>query len=184
MLAGGRSSRMGADKALLQVHGQSQLTWTADLLAPFCQEVLASVRIDQLESLAPSNLQLIPDQLEDAGPLAGILAALELRPGNGWLVVACDMPWLDVTTLEQLVANRDCSKPATAFITNKGPEPLCTIWEPGVLETLSNAMHKGRRSPRRILEQLSIQQLIPENPGALLSINTPELLVQARRDFS
>ena len=175
---------MGADKAMLQVHGQDQLAWTADLLAPFCQSVHASVRLEQIEMLSGSNLHLIPDQLEDNGPLAGILAALGQQPKVGWLIVACDMPWLETTTLGQLVAHRDRSKLATAFIGSKGPEPLCTIWESGALEPLVSAMKKGQRSARRILAQLPIKQLVPVNPKALLSINTPELLQQARRDFS
>ena len=184
VVAGGRSSRMGTDKALLQVHGLSQLDWTVQLLAPFCQCVQVSVRVEQIASLSGSKLQLIPDSIENSGPLAGILAALSQQKNVGWLVVACDMPWLDPTTLELLVSQRDRSRPATAFIGSKGPEPLCAIWEPAALKPLASAWSAGQRSPRKILEQLPIQRLTPNHPQALQSINTPEQLEQARRDFS
>ncbi len=174
---------MGTDKALLHIHGEDQLTWTAALLAGFCQSVLVSARPDQATLLSGSKLQLIPDQHQDSGPLAGIVAAIHWDPAVAWLVVACDMPWLDTATLGQLVKHRDYSKPATAFVTSKGPEPLCTIWEPAALEPLANALKTGQHSPRRVLEQLAIRELVPDHPEALVSINTPELLKRARQDF-
>jgi molybdopterin-guanine dinucleotide biosynthesis protein A len=165
VLAGGRSSRMGADKAALLVDGRPLLVRTVGLLEPLTTSVHVAIRAGQAD-----------DELE--GPAAGLLAAWTHDPGAAWLVVACDMPGLDCAALEALVAGRDADRGATAWRSPGDglPEPLCAIWEPATLARLAAEAGQGGTgtvSPRAILAAAHPLLLNPARPSALTSVNTP-----------
>ena len=88
VLAGGKSRRMGQDKALLDRGGQSQLAYLAGLLGKKVERVFVSMRADQKDDDERGQYARIVDRYEDMGPLAGILSALEEHPETDWLVVA------------------------------------------------------------------------------------------------
>lgn len=181
VLSGGRSQRMQQDKAALDYAGQPQLQRACTLLGSVCQQVFVSVRTDQTDDTLRSRWPLIVDaQGVDAesglGPLAGILAAQAAHPQAAWLVVACDLPRLNLTTLQQLVEARDGIHEAIAFQLpdDSHPEPLCTIWEPGSSAQLRDSFAQQMFSPRRLLHTLHTLRLTPHHPGALSNINTPD----------
>src|SRR3990170_8724685 len=128
VLAGGASTRMQRDKAAIEYHGQSQLQWTFHLLSRVCAATFVSVRPDQREEPTRAHLPQIIDRQPGIGPLAGICAALLAHPKAAWLVVACDLPFLDERTLRHLIEHRDPGKLATAYRSSHDslPEPLCT----------------------------------------------------------
>src|SRR5271170_8361327 len=99
ILAGGESSRMGRDKALLELNGVVLIVRAADLVESVtgaCAVVGDSVRLEGL------SLRVIADDFPGAGPLGGIATAL--RTSNaGWnLIVACDLPYLTAAWLKHL----------------------------------------------------------------------------------
>lgn len=175
VLMGGRSMRMGQDKSSLDYHGQPQRDYLTELLASLCPAVFWSVNDNQTLELTPHQSQLITDRDPDAGPLGGILSALESYPAAAWLVVACDLPLLTRQTLTALLAGRDSHYPATAFWDAKrsGPEPLVSLWEPTALPLLSAFFADGQRSPRRFLQQYAGPLLTPPYAGELLNVNDP-----------
>jgi molybdopterin-guanine dinucleotide biosynthesis protein A len=137
VLAGGRSKRMGQDKSLMTWHGSEQRYYMADLLRGLCADVYLSIRADQHGEI-DDTYKTIADVYDNAGPLAGILSAMSARPDVAWLVTACDLPLLDVPTLQYLIDHRDTAKMATTFYSphDNLPEPLITIWEPAARELL------------------------------------------------
>lgn len=181
ILAGGRSRRMQADKALLNYHGQSQLAQTYGLLSPICSQVLISCRETQAETDWPLDPGLPPlpwsyDRFSDLGPLGGILTAMMAHPQAAFLVVAVDLPWLDLSTLAHLIQARRPLGPATAFLSSHDglPEPLCAIYEPRMRERLFALLGLGFQCPRKALLH-SASQLIPlPEPFRLDNANTPE----------
>src|SRR5262245_912389 len=122
---------MQSDKALVDYHGKPQVEWAAELIAPFCASVHLSVRAGSADTPV-AGLPVIVDEHDGAGPIAGIAAAQEAHPDAAWLVVACDLPFLDAATLGHLVSHRDAARIATAYRSAHDglPEPLCAIWEP------------------------------------------------------
>src|ERR1043165_9907531 len=145
VLAGGASSRMRSDKALLEYHGQPQVRWAFDLLSKFCAATFVSVRPDQREDPSRAGLPQIVDRQPGIGPIAGISAALLEHPKAAWLVLACDLPFLTGQTLQHLIAQRDASKVATAYRSAHDglPEPLCAIWEPAAREPVLAYLASG-----------------------------------------
>lgn len=176
LLAGGKSSRMGKDKATLEYNGKSQLERMHGLVLPLDFPVHLSVRKGQETTLA--KVETIPDAdgVEGSGPMAGMLSAFTLYPQRAFLVIACDLPFLDIGTLSYLLMNRATDKIATAYRSAHGglPEPLCAIWEPHAMNILEAKFAEGMRCPRKILIQENAHLIDLPNPVALDNINTPE----------
>lgn len=181
VLAGGRSRRMGRDKAALEQDGRSSLARVVDLLQPLCTSVHVSVRPDQQQEPLRAGFPQIVDLQGASGPAAGIHAAQRHDPRCAWLVVACDLPRLDAATLAHLVAARDPARLATAYRSSHDglPEPLCAIWEPASATPLAQALADGRHCPRKFLmqSQAGTKLLDLPDPAALDNMNTPGDLV-------
>ena len=179
VLAGGKSERMGFDKALINWHGKEQRYYMADLLSDFCDEVFISCRQDQ-EIEAP--YVDLPDSFIGLGPFGAILSAFRERPDEAWLVVACDLPLLTETSLQYLVNNRNISTIATAYQSsfNDFPEPLITIWEPKSYPVLLSFLAQGYSCPRKVLINSDITLLQAPNQEELTNVNTPEEFERAK----
>jgi len=176
VLAGGRSTRMGADKAALSVAGRTQLEQAMALLAPRVARAFVSVRADQRAEPLRAAFEQIEDSRENLGPIAGILAALERHPEHAWLVLACDLPLLDGATLDRLVRSRAPTRLATAFRSSHDrlPEPLCAVYEPASGAALAAYVAAGGNCPRKFLMSADVELLDEPNPRALDNANTPE----------
>lgn len=175
VLAGGKSVRMGQDKALLQWHGKEQMYYLADMLKQFCDNVFISCRPVQANCI-DKKYEIITDIFENAGPLAAIISAFHQNKNCAWLVVACDLPLLDATTIELLIQQRDDTVVATTFQSayDNLPEPLITIWEPKALPLLETALSEKKYSPQLVLIDAKIKALVAPDLNALLNVNTPE----------
>ncbi len=175
VLAGGTSRRMGRDKAALAYRGQAQLARTFDLVSRHCVRTFVSVRREQTGDPSRAGYPQIVDVIEDAGPIAGIAAAQGAHPDAGWLVVACDLPFLDDAAIELLVARRG-GHPITAYrSTHDGlPEPLCAIYEPSTRAGVLEAITLGRHCPRKFVIASGVPLLEQPDPSALDNVNTPE----------
>ncbi|HEY8052455.1 MAG: NTP transferase domain-containing protein [Steroidobacterales bacterium] len=176
VLAGGRSTRMGRDKAALPYgDGVPQLERAVALLGRHAQRVYVSVRADQAADPLRARFAQIRDVLENIGPMAGLLAAQAQHPQVAWLVLACDLPLLDDASLAHLVSKRDATRAATAYRSSHDglPEPLCAIYEPRSRETLSAWVGAGKQCPRKFLSSADTVLLAEPNPRALDNINTP-----------
>ncbi|MEX1994939.1 MAG: NTP transferase domain-containing protein [Steroidobacteraceae bacterium] len=176
VLAGGRSSRMQADKAALAYGRKPQLARAFELLAPRVQQAFVSVRAEQRDEGLRARYPQVVDGAPGEGPIAGIIAAQALHPAAAWLVVACDLPLLDGATLDQLLAGRDRSRLATAFRSAADglPEPLCAIYEPASREPLLGHVAAGRQCPRKFLIRHDTALLDALRPRALDNANTPQ----------
>jgi molybdenum cofactor guanylyltransferase len=174
VLAGGASTRMQRDKAALSYHGKPQLLWAFELLSEFTAATFVSVRPDQRDEDLRRALPQIVDRHPGIGPIAGIEAALLSHPKAAWLVVACDLPFINAATLELLIANRDSSRAATAFRSAHDglPEPLCAIWEPRSIAAITERIAAGKQCPRKLLINSDAKLLDLPNAQALDNINT------------
>ncbi|MEY3897080.1 MAG: hypothetical protein RLZZ214_2601 [Verrucomicrobiota bacterium] len=179
VLAGGRSSRMGQDKAAL-VHpdGRSLARRCCDLLREAgCEAVVLSLRHDQEIPAGLEDLEIVRDPAGAShGPIAGIVAGMRLHSESDWLVLACDLPRLDLLTLSHLVASK---QPADTFLAYRSesdelPEPLCALYAPAALPILEQAMVDDFRCPRKILIRNDCRLLESVTRRALDNANTPE----------
>lgn len=176
VLAGGRSTRMGRDKATLAYHGRSQLETSWALLAPRVTSCFVSVRPDQVGDPLRARHPQIVDGPEGAGPAAGIVAAQRAHPQAAWLVLACDLPFLDAGTLDALLAARDPDKLATAFRSAHDglPEPLCAVYEPAAGPHFARHIAEGRSCPRKFLLMHDVRIIDLPRADALDNVNSAD----------
>ncbi|HET9474056.1 MAG TPA: NTP transferase domain-containing protein [Steroidobacteraceae bacterium] len=175
VLAGGRSTRMQRDKATIEYRpGETQLDAVMKMLRPRVARAFVSVRPDQRADATRSAWEQIVDRGDVDGPIAGISAALGEHPDAAWLVLACDLPFVDAQTLDTLIAARDRGGDATAFRSSHDglPEPLCAIYEPGARASLAAHIASGRNCPRKYLINAKTRLLEQPNPRALDNVNT------------
>jgi molybdopterin-guanine dinucleotide biosynthesis protein A len=176
VLAGGRSTRMGRDKAALAYGGGTpQLERAMTLLTARVLRAYVSVRAEQSAEPLRARFPQIVDTHENLGPIAGILAAQARHPEAAWLVLACDLPLLDAATLEHLLRSRAPQRAATAYRSSHDglPEPLCAIYEPRTREALTGYVAAGRDCPRKFLLGADTLLIDEPNPRALDNVNTP-----------
>ncbi len=176
VLSGGKSTRMGSDKGLIEYHGVPQREYLYDLLSEVCDETFISLREEQQSEL-PSRVQTIVDLNEYKGPYNGLLSAHKKYPDAAWLVLACDLPLMNKEALQQLILERNTSKQATAFAlsANPLPEPLCAIWEPHALVNSAAYLDEGNGScPRKYLINSATELVFPKNEAVLLNANSEQ----------
>ncbi len=176
VLAGGKSTRMGSDKALLKRGGETQLSRAVSLLESHVDRVFVSARADQAGDPERSKFEQIVDQYEELGPVAGILSALDAHRDVSWLVLACDLPNIDGATIAYLIENASPDDPVTAFesVVDGLPEPLCAIYRPESRALIKAFVEKGMICPRKMLVNSDTHLLTQPSPGALHNINAPE----------
>ena len=184
ILAGGASSRMGRDKALLEVGGLPMLARTARLLEPL---VVSVTVIGPPESYAPLGLRVVPDDQPGLGPLGGLATALRISESEWNLVVGCDLPYLLSGWLDCLLA-RAVASPGDAVVPEsaRGLEPLCAVYRARCARTISAAISRGERKVTDAISALRIEKVLPAEWGRFsptgrlfTNMNTPEDYAEA-----
>lgn len=206
ILAGGRSRRLGIDKATMpwppaspdeertasgivgavppgeETTSQTLLRVTAATLAQVCDEiVLAGYR-----GRPPAPYAAVPDMYPDGGSLGGMYAGLMAARHDYALAVATDMPFLNVALLRWMrdqPADYDALVPVREF-----PEPLHAIYGKACLEPMRRRLESGRLKITGFFDDVRVRYidtdaLAPLDPDGLsfFNINTPEDLDRARQ---
>ena len=175
VLAGGASRRMGRDKATLEYRGLSQVAITFDLVSRHCQRTFVSVRPDQTNDPERAALPQIMDEVAGIGPIAGIAAAQAACPEAAWLIVACDLPFLDDSAIARLIAARGTHAVVAYRSAHDGlPEPLCAVYEPSTRAAILDAIARDRRCPRKFIIESGVPLLDQADPATLDNVNTPQ----------
>lgn len=185
VLSGGMSKRMGQDKALIEIDGNTQLNKTHTLLQNHLPEVFVSSRADQSADNERKKYKQIYDVYNNIGPLAGILSAMQEHPEVDWLVVACDLMNLDDKTIDYLIENYHPKDKIIAYKSeyNGLPEPLCAIYSASAKSLLDESVNRKVICPRKILINSNAKLLTQPNPSALENFNTPEDLHMQKREL-
>lgn len=174
VLAGGKSTRMGSDKGLIKYHSVPQQEHLYKLLEHTCDNVFLSVREEQ-QSIMDNHFNVIVDQNEYRGPFNGILSAHKSYPDVAWLVLACDLPLIDMEALKNLADSRNQKKLATSYATKKTnlPEPLITIWEPeGLRKAIAYLQTSESTCPRKFLINSNVELVNPQHDEVLYNANS------------
>ncbi len=177
VLAGGISRRMGSDKASLrQADGEPQLQRAVRCLERHIDDVYVSTRQAQSNDPLRQEFSQIMDTYDDMGPVAGILSALDTDPTATWLVVACDLPNLDDSTISYLLDHASPEHAFTAYrsVHDELPEPLCAIYTPASRAIIKGFVADGIKCPRKMLINAPTLLLSQPSPGALHNVNTPD----------
>lgn len=182
VLAGGRSRRMGCDKAAILYEGTTLLerVVAAGLHAGLPMLVVGRERP---QGFPHSSVRFVTDQYPDSGPLGGLLTAFAHLEGD-CLALACDLPRLDSATLAWLLTTAASFDPAQDVVASVDGQcqPLFTLWRRSSTERLARAFAAGERSLIRCLVASGCAVIpLPEQfTQAVVDCDTPEDLARLR----
>jgi molybdopterin-guanine dinucleotide biosynthesis protein A len=177
VLAGGRSSRMGSDKALLLFHGQTLLQRTLQTAAAVVSKTVIVGPKQRYAALG----EVIEDIYADCGPLSGIHAALQATDTDLNLVLSADMPLMSSAFLFWLVRQAAATEHLiTVPHLLGGPQPLCAVYHREVRQAAEQALkeadykiaHLFAKAPTRSITEQEIMAA-GFSPELFVNINTP-----------
>jgi molybdopterin-guanine dinucleotide biosynthesis protein A len=179
ILAGGRASRYGGRSkgSLRRPEGTTLLEHLRRELrrAGIRRVVLAG---GSARAYRRCGLAILPDARRDAGPLAGIEAALDHYAGrcNAVLFMPCDLPGIGAEEIRRLLdAYRRFGPPGVFAVTGRFfPHPLCIIVHTGALPRVREALEAGRLKPRDLWRRLGVRVVRFPDPAPFCNVNTPE----------
>lgn len=183
--AGGRSSRMGRDKALLTLDGVPLIERVLQRVAELGQELL--ITTNDLQSYAYLGVRMVADPVPGAGALPGLLTALRAAKHDRVLVVGCDMPFLSRPLLDRLA---ELAPQAEAVLPRDGEryEPLVAVYSRSCIPAIEHSLAAGKRRMISFLSQvklitidsIELDELDPQRLS-FFNVNTPEQLQRAEQ---
>ena len=182
VLAGGESSRMGQDKALLTMGGTTLLSRICSIGSEVSSIVyVVTPWIEKYQSILPSGCQLVKEELILNGksntPMIGFVQALQLVKTEWVLLLPCDLPYLSSSQVKQWSQGLTTVLPSEiAFLPRspKGWEAVCGFYRRSCLSSLESYIESGGMSFQGWLTQHLVRELIVEDTACLFNCNTPE----------
>lgn len=168
ILSGGKSSRMGEDKALLKVGTKSIIEIMIAKLKPFCNEIIISA--DETEKYSQFGYKVVPDKFKNSGPLAGIYSSLLESNTERNFVISCDLPLVSQNIIERLISNIS-TKEIILPVTGEKYHQLCGVYSKSVLQNAESILNaevekrrrgegeKGRKRNTAVKRLLEISQV-------------------------
>lgn len=179
ILAGGKSSRMGEDKALLPVGDRTLIARMVDALRDHFEDLILVTNHPE-RFMAIPELRLVSDVHPGEGPLGGIYSGLLASRGRHNLIVSCDLPFLNHLLLDYLWSRRNWGD-VVVPLTHEGLSPMLAIYDRHVLEPIAQALASGQADPLALYAKLRVHyvredEVVSYDP-LLLSfrhVSTPE----------
>jgi len=172
ILAGGKSARMGHDKALLPYGGVPLIQHIRDRLSPHFKTVCLAA--NDPGRFAFLKCRVVPDEAPGHGPLTAIISALRTSPHDMNLIVACDMPAIDTALIRRMVRTATQTKTHVVVPRARGPytEPLFAIYRKEAIHALDAAFTAGIRSVREAVAACEVHYLDLDADMAIPNVNT------------
>lgn len=188
ILAGGKSTRMGCDKAFIQFNGRTLLERSLETARAVTPEVIVVGERSKFSRFAP----VVDDIFRDRGPLGGIHAALSVSATDLNLLLALDMPFMEPRLLKYLFKRALEKEHADVLVVLPraagGLQPLCAIYRTRFGRMAEEALKKGQNKIDDLftgIRMLAIEEneLVRAGfaPGLFRNLNTPEELEKAKR---
>jgi molybdopterin-guanine dinucleotide biosynthesis protein A len=185
VLAGGRSARMGSDKALLDLGGAPLIEGVLAVVRPLFPRVAIIAR--DPAAYGDLGVPVWPDRIPGKGALGGIYTALWQAAGAPVFCIACDMPFANrhvIAHLRACAPGHDAVVPRSA----RGYEPLHAVYDVACLPPIEEMLGADRLSIHALFARVRVRTVEPDDlhrldPSGrcLMNVNTPEELEAARR---
>jgi molybdopterin-guanine dinucleotide biosynthesis protein A len=179
VLAGGRSTRMGQDKALLTLGGEPLVKRAVRKVSKVCARVAIAGGAENLMQFG----RVIPDESAGCGPLGGIVAALEQSSFEWNLFLAVDAPFVPVLVLKTLLfVAAGSSSVCVMARTQDVMQPLCAVYSREALAVLRQELIAGRWKVTRAIEAAGPVKVVDfDDARWFANLNTPEEFAEAER---
>lgn len=188
ILAGGKSARMGSDKAFLELAGRTLLARSLDL----ARTITPDVRIVGAPEKFSAFGVTVPDIYPGRGPLGGIHAALSNSATDWNLILAVDLPFLDGRFLPYLLTEAQSAQAMVTLPSAAGHlHPLCAVYRKPFGVEAERALAAGRNKVDALFSEAPVRIITEDeltaagfNASIFRNLNTPEEWEQAKRQFA
>lgn len=177
ILAGGKSMRMGTEKALLPLKGRPMIQHVADMLsALFTKVIVVGAATDRYSFL---NLEILPDVYKRCGPLGGIHAALNRAKPMPVFVLSCDTPFIPPELVEHMLSITSAAPTKIASFEDF-LQPLCGIYDSTSIGAIEDDLQAGRHSVFKTILNIdhTVIPITPDlpfyDPDIFRNVNRPE----------
>ena len=174
ILAGGRSSRFGTDKARHQFDGQPLISQLAEFYKPFAEQIV--VVADRVGKYDDLGLTTIADEVTDRGPLSGLNTALHHCTTSAWLLLsACDWVGLQRSWIDELLSRRDEGEGMQAIAyAGEHWEPLLSLYHYSILGFVTRLLARESLSLQGLLDTVDCVRLpLPADFTKAANLNAP-----------
>lgn len=178
ILTGGKSRRMGSNKAFLKYGDKTFIEHQIARLSKIFDEIILSA--NDVSAYAYLNLPIVSDAIPDKGPLSGICAGLIRSASSYAFVIACDMPFVDEKTilcLKDRIDNYDVVVPQTS----RGLEPLHAFYSKNCIQPIYRCLNEGRLRIIDFFREVKVRIVDEQefkgldiSTQSLINLNTPE----------
>jgi molybdenum cofactor guanylyltransferase len=181
LLCGGKSSRMGRNKALLMLDGEPLVQRGLRVLGQVCRDVAIAGATEDLGSFG----RVIPDETPGCGPLGGIVSVLAQSSSEWNLILAVDMPFVPAVALRRLLF-RAAGLPSACVMARNGGrlQPLCAVYARKALPALSEQLASGNRKVTDAIARAGMCEMVDfEEEAWFVNLNTPDEFAQLGEQF-
>ena len=182
IMMGGKSARMGTDKAFVELDGKTLLEHAVEGWKDYGAALQLSVGPAERLSLAPEGIPAIADIYTDCGPIGGLHAGLQACKTEYLLLVAVDTPFLTHELADKLVEvaeEFDCD--ACTYVLDGGmPQPLFSLYRVSCLPAAEDMIRSGFFNMSRLLSFVYTERMCPPDREAFRNLNTPEDVAAAK----
>ena len=170
ILAGGKSTRMNGNKALLPVSGINLIEKTARTMEQYFEEIHISSSSMEIFDFLPYHV--VMDEKPDMGPLMGILSGLRASRFPINFIIACDIPDINVSLIEKMVPYTEKYDVVIPFSEDNKFEPLFAFYSKRVIPIIENILAQGIRKISKLYDRCHTKYLPFEDNGWYHNLNT------------
>ncbi|MFZ5645185.1 MAG: molybdenum cofactor guanylyltransferase [Bacillota bacterium] len=183
ILAGGKSRRMGKNKAILEIGGVAMIERVAGVLSQVCSEIIIAGENSDVEQL---GYLTVPDIFPGCGPLCGLHAGLLAAQNRYCFAAACDIPFLDAGLMKKIIGEIEEGYGAIMLRAGQFFEPLFSVYSKDYARAAEECIKKGRFKVTAPLDLIRWKEVtvtpqdLAELQKTLMNINTPEEYQRAK----
>ena len=175
ILAGGKSKRMGTDKASIKLNKKTLLENSVELLRPFCETILISSNNSEHKI---TETKTVPDEIADCGPIGGVYSCLKESKTDWNFVISVDSALVKLQFVKHLISEIE-DFDAVVPIHSKGKEPLIALYNKNCLFEIEKIIRSGDFKMLNLLNSINTKWVDSQNwvekyPKLFHNINRPE----------
>ena len=179
ILAGGKSSRMKKDKALLPFGGYTSL---AEFQQRRLSKIFSKVYISSKNNKFDFDVDIIEDRYESSSPLVALVSIFEALDNiEEVFLLSVDAPFVEKSIINTLYDNNTSVDDVVVAQSNNGLEPLCAIYHRSCLIEAKKALEANRHKLHSLFEKLNVKIVKIDNKSAFINLNYPSEYKEAKK---
>lgn len=158
VLSGGKSSRMGKEKGLIDFQGKPLISYAIDALKPLVQNIIIGAN-NQLDEYKKLGYPIVEDEIKNIGPLGGVFSTLRSSHTKYNIILSCDMPFVNTALLEYINKHKKGFDVVVAAHNTDKIEPLCGVYAKSIIPVIENTVEDGNYKLRDIFKNVRFEAL-------------------------